>query len=97
VIGPSSGSAAHMDDADARFAERLADDLERVLGEGILIPELTIGRDGRVVIHLACLTDGQVRAVDIESDDLLDAYRDAVRAAAEIRLGAAWWQIVGPT
>ena len=94
MIGPPS---ATLSDADARFAERLAEDLERVLGEGILITELSIGRDGRVVIHLACLTDGQVREVDIESDDLLDAYREAVRAAAEIRLGAAWWQIVGPT
>lgn len=94
MIGPSSWT---MSDADARFADRLAEDLERVLGEGILITELSIGRDGRVVIHLACLTDGQVREADIESDDLLDAYRDAIRAAAEIRLAAAWWQIVGPT
>ncbi len=86
-----------MSDADERFAARLADDLERVLGEGILVTELEIGRDGGVAIHLACLVEGQVREIDVRAEDLLDAYRQVVRAAAELRLAGAWWQMVGPT
>jgi hypothetical protein len=86
-----------MSDADERFAERLAEDLARVLGEGIVITDLAIDRDGQVVVRLACLVDGRVQDVEVRADDLLDAYRQVVRAAAELRLAGAFWQMVGPT
>jgi hypothetical protein len=86
-----------MSDADERFATRLADDLKRVLGEGILITELEIERDGAVAVRLACLVEGQVREIDVRAEDLLDAYRQVIRAAAELRLAGAFWQMVGPT
>ncbi len=86
-----------MSDASDRFAERLADDLERTLGEGILVQELEIDDAGPIRVQVACLVDGQVRELVIEATDVLDAYRQLIRAAAELRLSAAWWQLVGPT
>jgi hypothetical protein len=86
-----------MGPADERFAERLAVDLERVLGEGILITDLVIEHDRTVVVRLACLVEGQVREVEVRAEDLLDAYRQIVRVAAELRLAGAWWRMIGPT
>ena len=92
------GSALEpMTEAEERFAERLAVDLERVLGEGVAIADVQIHGDGPVSVRLDCLVDGQVRTIEVEADDLLAAYRRIVGSAAELRLSAAWWQIVGPT
>lgn len=86
-----------MTEAEERFAERLAVDLERVLGEGVAIGDLQIHGEGPVSVRLDCLVDGQVRTIEVEADDLLAAYRLIVASAAQLRLSAAWWQIVGPT
>jgi hypothetical protein len=86
-----------MTEAEERFAERLAADLERVLGEGVAVADLQIHGDGPVAVRLDCFVDGQVRTIEVEADDLLAAYRRIVESAAEMRLTAAWWQIVGPT
>ena len=84
-----------MTEAEERFAERLAVDLERVLGEGVAIGDLQIHGEGPVSVRLDCLVDGQVRTIEVEADDLLAAYRLIVESAAQLRLSAAWWQIVG--
>lgn len=86
-----------MTEAEERFAERLAEDLEQVLGQGIIVRDVEIASDGPVFIRVACLVDGQIRELEARGETMLEAYREVIRAAAELRLAAAWWQIVGPT
>lgn len=86
-----------MNDAEARLAERLARDLERVLGTGILIEDLEIEGDGPVLINVACLVDGQSREIRAEGQNAVEAMSNAIRLAADLRLSAAFWQIVGPS
>ncbi len=86
-----------MNDAEARLAARLASDLERILGTGILIEDLEIGGDGPVRIKVACLVDGGSREIRAQGESALEAISDVIRLAAELRLTAAFWQIVGPT
>jgi hypothetical protein len=85
-----------MNDAEARLAERLAEDLGRVLGTGILVQDLEITGDGPVTIEVACLVDGQSREIHAEGESAIDALGNVIRAAAELRLSAAFWQMVGP-
>ena len=85
-----------MNDAEARLAERLAEDLERILGTGILVEDLEITGEGPVVIDVACLVDGQARRIHAEGESAVAAMGVVIRAAAELRLSAAFWQVVGP-
>ena len=50
-----------MNDAETRLAERLATDLERILGTGILIEDLEVTGEGPVTVRVACLVDGRSR------------------------------------
>jgi hypothetical protein len=86
-----------MNDAETRLAERLATDLERILGTGILIQDLEIEGDGPVTIRVACLVDGMARDVEATGDTAMEAISSVIRLAAETRLAAAFWQMVGPT
>jgi hypothetical protein len=85
-----------MNDAEARLAERLAADLERVLGTGILVQDLEIEGDGPVTIRVACLVDGELRELETSGDSAIDAVAEVIRLAAETRLASAFWQMVGP-
>jgi hypothetical protein len=85
-----------VNDAEAQLAERLALDLERVLGTGILIEDLEIEGEGPVTINVACLVDGQSRAIHAQGESAIDAMSDVIRLAAELRLSSAFWQMVGP-
>ena len=85
-----------MNDAEARLAERLAADLERVLGTGILIEDLEIEGEGPVTIRVACLVDGMSRELEAHGDSAIEAITDVIRLAAETRLASAFWQMVGP-
>jgi hypothetical protein len=85
-----------MNDAEAQLAGRLAEDLERVLGTGILVEDLEIEGEGPVTISVACLVDGQAREIRAEGESVVDAMSNVVRLAAELRLSGAFWQIVGP-
>lgn len=85
-----------MNDAEARLAERLAQDLERILGTGILIEDLEIDGEGPVTIRVACLVDGIAREIEATGDTAIEAIREVIRLAAEARLAAAFWQMVGP-
>ena len=85
-----------MNDAEARLAARLASDLERILGTGILIEDLEIEGDGPVTINVACLVDGASREIHAEGESVLEAISNVVHLAAELRLSAAFWQMVGP-
>jgi hypothetical protein len=86
-----------MNDAEERFAERLAEDIKHVLGVGIAIDdlELSVGEgEARVVATL--LIDGRVEQIEATGPDLLSLYRPLVQRAAEVRLASAFWQMIGP-
>jgi hypothetical protein len=85
-----------VNDAEAQLAERLAGDLERVLGTGIFIQDLEIEGEGPVKITVACLVDGNAREIQAEGESAVDAMSNVIRVAAELRLSAAFWQMVGP-
>jgi len=85
-----------VNDAETRLAERLAADLERVLGTGILIEDLEIEGDGPVTIRVACLVDGTSREIEAHGGTAIEAITGIIRVAAETRLAAAFWQMVGP-
>jgi len=85
-----------MTDAEAAFAARLVQDLDRVLGEGVAVSDVELHGDGPVRVRVVCLADGRVHEIEAEADDVLAVYHEVVRQAAEVRLAAAWWRIVGP-
>jgi hypothetical protein len=86
-----------MNDAEERFAERLADDIERVLGVGIAIGdiELDVG-DGTAKVAATLLIGERVETIEAVGEDVLALYRPIVERAAEMRLRTAFWQMVGP-
>ena len=43
------------------------------------------------------LVDGRVETVEATGPDLISLVRPLVERAAELRLAAAFWRIVGPT
>jgi hypothetical protein len=85
-----------VNDAEAQLADRLARDLERVLGTGILVQDLEIVGDGPVTIRVSCLVDGELREIQAEDDNAIGAVSQVVRLAAETRLASAFWHMVGP-
>jgi hypothetical protein len=88
-----------MNDAEERFAERLAEDLERVLGVGIAIDDVQLevgegGRGARVTATL--LLGGRVETIEAVGTNVLALYRPILERAAELRLKDAFWQMIGP-
>ncbi|HEY6058416.1 MAG TPA: hypothetical protein VIV06_10300 [Candidatus Limnocylindrales bacterium] len=86
-----------MNEADRRFADRLAEDLERVLRAGVIVDEIESLPDGRVRVRADAFIDGRIHVLEAVGESLLDVYRPLVRQAAEARLNGAFWQIVGPS
>ena len=88
-----------MNDAEERFAERLSEDLQRVLGIGIAVDdvELEVGRDGRGArVTATLLLDGRIQTIEAIGTNVLELYRPLVERAAELRLGAAFLRMIGP-
>ncbi len=86
-----------MSDAEQQFAERLAEDLERVLGAGIAIDDVELtAADGAAHVRATILIDGRMETLEVSGPDVVALYRPLMEKAAEIRLGAAFWRIVGP-
>ncbi len=88
-----------MSEADQRFAERLAEDLARILGTGILIDRLELADDaddGPARIRVICLFDGRMEAIEAEGETRLEAYNRLVVKAAEFRLGLAARNMIAP-
>jgi hypothetical protein len=86
-----------MTDAEERFAERLGIDLERVLGAGIAIDDIELSAaDDRARVRATLLVEGRVETIEAEAPDILALYRPVIERAAELRLGAAFWRMVGP-
>ncbi len=87
-----------MNEAEEQFAERLAEDLERVLGVGIAIDDidLEVGERGaRVVATL--LVGEHVETIEADGTEIGALYRPIIERAAELRLRSAFWRMVGPT
>jgi hypothetical protein len=88
-----------MSDAEAQFAARLAEDLERVLGVGIVVGdiELEVGEGGRGARVRATLLAGpRMETIEAVAPTVLGLYRPILQRAAEVRLKDAYWQMVGP-
>jgi hypothetical protein len=85
-----------VNDAEAKLAGHLAQDLERILGTGILIEDLEIQGEGPLTISVAWLVDGRSREIHSAGESAIDAMSNVIRLAAELRLEGAFWQIVGP-
>jgi hypothetical protein len=86
-------------EADQRFAERLAEDLARILGTGILIDQLEFADDADdrpARIRIMCLFDGRMEALEAEGKTRLEAYNRLVVKAAEFRLGLAARNMIAP-
>lgn len=85
-------------EADERFAARLAEDLGRILGTGILIEELDLGpaEDGPARIRILCLFDGGAETLEAEGETRLVAYDRLIRAAAEMCLAIASRPMIAP-
>ena len=88
-------NAAAMTEAQSQFADRLAEEVQAVLGPSITIETVAITGDGPVTIVADCWTDGRLEAITGRGESLLEASRDLITAAAELRLGAAWQRMVG--
>jgi hypothetical protein len=87
-----------MNDAETRFAERLAEDLRSVLGAGIAVDDIELDAgDGTAHVRATLLVEGRVETIEASADDLIGLYRPLVERAAELRLGAAFWRMVGPS
>jgi hypothetical protein len=87
-----------MNDAEERFAARLGRDLERVLGAGIAIDDIEMSTAGALArVRATLLVDGRIETFEVEADDVDGLYRPLIERAAELRLGAAFWRMVGPT
>ena len=86
-----------MNDAEERFAERLAEDLERVLGVGIAIDDIALNvDDGGASVTATLLVGERVETIEATGPDVLSLYRPLVERAAELRLAAAFWRMIGP-
>jgi hypothetical protein len=86
-----------MNDAEEQFAERLAVDLEHVLGAGIAIDDIELTHDEGVArVRATLLVEGRVETIEAEAPDDVALYRPIIERAAELRLGAAFWRMIGP-
>ena len=85
-----------MDDAQARLAERLVVDLERILGPAIRIDGISIEGDTPVVVRVVCLVDGRSSEIEAHGATAIEAISDLMRVAAETRLTAAFGQLIAP-
>ena len=85
-------------EADERFAARLAEDLGRILGTGIIIDDLDLGatEDGPARIRVLCLLDGGAETLEAAGETRLEAYNTLIRAAAELRLAIATRRMIAP-
>ena len=86
-----------MNDAEHQFAERLATDLAQVLGAGIAVDDVELSAgDAGSSVRATLLVEGRVETIEVSGPDVVSLYRPLVERAAEIRLGAAFWRMIGP-
>jgi hypothetical protein len=90
--------AQSVSETDDRFAAKLAEDLGRILGTGIIIDELDLGvtSDEPARIRVLCLFDGGAETLEAEGRTTAEAHEKLVRAAAELRLAIASRPMIAP-
>lgn len=87
-----------MTDAEAAFAERLGEDLERVLGAGLAVDNIELSTSGgEVRVTATLLVEGRIETIEATAPDEVGLYRPVIERAAELRLQSAFWRMVGPT
>ena len=87
-----------MNDAEERFAQRLSEDLERVLGAGIAIDDvdLEVPDSGPARVRATLLIGERIETIEASGPDVLALYRPIVERAAELRLQSAFWRMIAP-
>jgi len=86
-----------MIDEEQQFAQRLAVDLERVLGAGIAIDDVElIPAGGAAHVRATILIDGRMETIEATGPDIAGLYRPLMGKAAALRRGATSWRIAGP-
>jgi hypothetical protein len=89
-----------MTDAEEQFADRLAEDIERVLGVGILVDDVRIERgEGRrgARVTATLMVGSRIETIEAAGTSVLALYLPILQRAAELRLREAYWQLIGPT
>ena len=87
-----------MNDAEERFAERLAEDLDRVLGAGMAIDDIELSNEASGAhVRATLLIEGRIETIEADAPDIVALYGPVMERAAELRLAAAFWRMVGPT
>ena len=70
-----------MNDAETRFAERLAEDLEQVLGAGIAVDDVEADDgQGAATVRATLLVEGRIESVEVSAPDVVALYRPLDRA-----------------
>ena len=84
-----------MNDAEAQFAARLAEELELVVGPAIAVDDvdLIVG-DGASKVTVTLRVGDQVETIEAVGRDVLSLYQPIVRQAAETRLAAAYRRLL---
>lgn len=87
-----------MNDAEERFAERLAEDLARVLGIGIVVDdvELEVVDGGQASVTATLIAGPRLETIEAHGESILALYEPIIRRAAELRLADAYWRMIGP-
>ncbi|HET9346613.1 MAG TPA: hypothetical protein VFO05_13025 [Candidatus Limnocylindrales bacterium] len=87
-----------MNEPNDRFADRLGEELGRILGTGIILEEVDLGADEASPAHIraVCLFDGTSEVLEARGQTRQEAYDLLVKAAAELRLALASRNMIAP-
>jgi hypothetical protein len=81
-----------------QFAERLAAELGRILGTGIILEDVDLGPTDAdpARIRAVCLFDGGSEVLEAAGSTRAEAYDKLIRAAANLRLALASRNMIAP-
>jgi hypothetical protein len=84
-----------MTDAEAQFAARLADELERDVGPAMTVDdvELEVG-DGTARVVATLRLGTEVETIEAVGNDVLSLYQPIMRQAAETRLASSFRRLL---
>jgi hypothetical protein len=87
-----------MNEAEVRFAERLGEDLDRVLGAGFAVDDIELATENdQARVAATLLVEGRIETIEVSAPNVQALYRPLIERAAELRLQAAFWRMVGPS
>ena len=95
---PAHTDRAAMTDAEAQFAERLGEDLDRVLGAGLAVDDIELSSTGDLAsVRATLLVEGRIETIEVSASNEAGLYRPLIERAALLRLQSAFWRMTGPT